>query len=236
MFLKLKSFSLLNEYQIECKSDNKRRKIKERLKELSSLMTNWRLISIEWNKKWNSLVIVFNNGIISSVYFSRNNCVTNVYHDRYLVNKLLSEHMVDVIQRENYILISYTQSKLTLVSITKPFDRKTKTKLKLTNKNTIISAIDLENGITRRVERNLLVNESGDLLIVWWKTGTNCVAPWSAPGRNLRDLANIFVYSFTKNDFELISLGIISGHIYQVSITKDFSVFLDYFIVKLNSK
>ena len=218
MFLKLKSYNLLNNCQIDCESDNKRRKIRERLKELSLLMSNWRLISIEWNKKWKAVIIVFNNGIISSIYLNCNNSVVNVYHDRYLVNKLLSEHMVNVVFRDNYILISYTQSKLTLVSVNQSIHKKNKTKLKLTNRNTIISAIDLENGITRRVERNLLVNESGDLLIVWWKTGTNCVAPWSAPGRNLRDLANIFVYNFTKNNFELISLGIISGHIYRVSI------------------
>ena len=188
-------------------------------------MSNWRLISIEWNKKWNAMVIVFNNGIISSIYLNRNNSVINVYHDKYLVNKLLSEHMVNVVFRDNYILISYTQSKLTLVSVSQSVHKKTKTKLKLTNRNTIISAIDLENGVTRRVERSLLVNESGDLLIVWWKTGTNCVAPWSAPGRNLRDLANIFVYNFTKNNFELISLGIICGHIYRVSIIRIITIF-----------
>ena len=217
MILKLKSFSLLNDFQIECKSDARRKKIRERLKELSLLMANWRLINIEWRDKWNAVVLVFNNGIVSSVYLNQNNCVTNVYHDRYLQNKLLSEHMVNVVLRNNYILISYTQSKLTLVIISHPTDKKEKTKHKLKNANPIISSIDLESGITRRVERNLMANESGDLLIVWWKTGTNCVAPWSAPGRNLRDLANIFVYSLIKSNFVLISLGCVSGHIYEVS-------------------
>ncbi|CAG2114309.1 unnamed protein product [Medioppia subpectinata] len=172
--------------------------------------------SIEWNKKWNSLVIIFNNGIISSVYMNAKHNVVNVYHDRYLINKLLSEHIVNVILNDNYLLISYTESKLTLVSITQPIDAKRRTKLKLTAVNTKISSLDLESGTTRRAERNLVVNESGDLLIVWWKAGTNCVAPWSPPGANFKDLANIFVYSLTNSTFRLISMACISGHIFKI--------------------
>lgn len=217
MILKLKSFSLLNDFQIECKSDAKSKKIRERLKELSQLLANWRLIGVEWRDKWNAIVFVFNSGLISSVYLNHNNCVTDVYHDRYLQNKLLSEHLVNVLLRDNYILVSYTLSRLTLVSLSAPNDRKSRAKHKLKNSNPVMSCIDLESGVTRRVERNLVANESGDLLIVWWRTGTNCVAPWSAPGRSLRDLANIFVYNFIKSNFALISLACISGHIYEVS-------------------
>jgi hypothetical protein len=224
MLLQLKSINVLNDCKIGCKSDNKSKKIRERLKELSQMMSNWRIVNIDWNKKRDALVIALNNGIISSIYFNRYQHIISVHHDRYLVNKLLSEHIVNFIIRDNYILISYTQSKITFVSLNRTIDKKSKRKFKISNRNPNITSIELENGVTRRVERNLVINESGDLLIVWWKTGANWVSPWSAPGKNLTDLANILVYSFTKSNFELITMSCVSGDIFEVN----------YFINELN--
>lgn len=218
MMMRLKSFNVL-ECEIDLKFDNnKRKKIRERLKELSVMMTNWRIVNMDWIQKLDALVIVFNNGLISHIYFNCDNFVTRVYHDRYLVNKLLSEHVVHLQLQHNYILVSYTQSKLTLVTLDPVEDNVHRHKNKLAQRNPQICLIELENSSTRRVERKLVFNERGDLLIVWWKNGANSVAPWSAPGKSLRDLANILVYCFTKSHFELITCGCVSGDIFQVNV------------------
>ncbi|XP_054168927.1 WD repeat-containing and planar cell polarity effector protein fritz homolog [Oppia nitens] len=174
--------------------------------------------------------------------------------------------MVNIILNENYMVISYTQSKLTLVAInrssvgggggigsgsrggndkTKKSKQKSKmkmktatatttTKFRLTNKNTEISTIDLECGVgggssngganSRRVDRNLIVSQSGHQLIVWWQSAINCVGPWSAPRANTRQLANVLVYSVsldttTTRKLNYISYAYISGHIFQILLS-----------------
>lgn len=213
--LRLKSINLFD-YKIDYKCDqSKVKKVKERLKELAHFVSTLKIIKIDFSQKWDALFIVFNNGIISWVYFDKN-CITKIYHDKYLVSKLLSEHVVNFELKDHYALVSYTLSKLTLITLNSLPEHRNSSKFKFSSRNPQISIIELDNVSTRRVERKLILNHSGDLLIVWWRNGSNCVAPWSAPGKGLRDLANVLVYNFTRANFELISFACICGEIYEV--------------------
>lgn len=224
------------------------KKIADRLNELSNYLSTLRVVNLDsrcssGKKRRNIFRIAFNNGIISTVIL-KSDCSSNleierIYHDRYLMGKLLSDHVVDFVIRSNYIFISYTQSKLTLVLLDRGnlappgaeepdencdendndgtiFEDGEVGKRKLASRNPQICQVELDNYNTRRVERHLVLNDAGDLLLVWWKTGTNTVSPWSAPARSQRDLANVLVYSFSRTHFELISYGFVGGDIFEV--------------------
>lgn len=207
------------------------RKAHERLVVFKNYLSTYRLVKCDFDQSRNAVYFIFNCGIVSWFYFE-NYRIKRIYHDHYLVGKLVTDHIVDFELRRQFAFISYNQAKLTFIKFadikSSQFSSENQSHhahnhewchRKFKNLNLEISHISTNSCISRRFERFLLLNDAVDTLIVWWNASANSSqpAPWS-PIRNQQDLSNILIYAFDRKVFEIIACGFISDHIYEVSI------------------
>lgn len=249
--LHLNSFNVLNNNCV-CKSINKnaQRKVEKRLKELNDLLgcakkltsssasslhlpvvvNNEKIIATHWNTNFDALNIILSNGLIAWLFFDSFDytSLTYVYLDKYLIGKIQTAHIVDVVFDRSKILFSYTNSKLTCVEFNevKPsHTSKFKKSFKLNSRNVKVLEFDLElNCGVRRVEQHLILdkypNEEETLLCVWWQNGSNTLCPWSSPLTSSRDLANVFIYNIFQDSLELVGFQSIPTDILKISFSK----------------
>ncbi|RWS23348.1 WD repeat-containing and planar cell polarity effector protein fritz-like isoform X1 [Leptotrombidium deliense] len=192
----------------------KQKKLERRLKQLgpliaernSNISSQTSVICLQWSNIWTSLSIVFNTGLIVRLFYECSNLQTlkSIYFDKFLVGKLVSDHIVKFIINETFIFVSYNEPKITAIFMEssetrKGFKLKSKARLKQFE-------FDVSFNCTkRRVERNLVVNTAESLLIVWWQNGCNFISPWAAPHTSQTDLINVFVYDYFNQNLNLVS-------------------------------
>ena len=196
-------------------SNRKQRKIRHRLKVLSNHVLNYRLISMKWAQfgYFEGLLFVFSHGIISSVCFSMDGTINNVYHEKFLHSKLASSRVCSIEIQDQYILISYIEPYLTYISLNVNFDRSKKYfKFKLKN-NCPIKTVNLDQSDNRLSKRNVIISEQH--AIFWWNT--NLFSKWSFYGHNA-NAPNLVVFSL--NTLNIVTSETIDGEIIKVGCFK----------------
>ncbi|GAB6021820.1 hypothetical protein CHUAL_004394 [Chamberlinius hualienensis] len=187
---------------------NKRpEKLKENMKEVEELFAAYRSVYCDWKSK-NVLLMMLNNGAIIKIWIKAGlGDVEKIRVDKYLVGKLISDHVVDVIFFDMMILISYVEAKLTIIHLNKKFMIKENSSMqfeKLTSLDPKLMSVELNGPNRRRFERKLSSSIQNDQLMVWWMTkNEEMPGPWAPPSSD-REKANIHIYNITKNELQLM--------------------------------
>ncbi|KAI1287496.1 WD repeat-containing and planar cell polarity effector protein fritz -like protein [Halotydeus destructor] len=207
----------------------KSKKTESRLLQLNDLLRldTVRIVLLKWMSRTNALVIVFNTGLVCWVFFDSSSQKPNhIYFDKFLVGKFVSSHVVDIVWREDEaIFISYAEPKITGIFFGNVNGHKSeKNSFKLKNASLKLTEIDLHvSNITRRAPRRLEItanSTSTPMFLTWWQSSPSTVAPWTAPVRSEKDLANLLIYTFDHSQVDLLGYASVPCEIKKVSFCR----------------
>lgn len=194
-------------------SSGKQRKIRLRLKSLSNQMSNYGLIAVKWAQfgYFEGLLLVFSHGTISSVCFSADGTITNVYHEKFVHTKLPSYRVSSIEIQDGYILISHIEPYLTHISLETNFDRSKKyLKFKLKSSCAMKTVSLGRNNRHLLSKRNLAVSEEHALL--WWNT--TLFSNWFLGNNNHNHIPNLLL--FRLDSLNIVASEAIEGEIIKV--------------------
>ncbi|XP_014249312.1 WD repeat-containing and planar cell polarity effector protein fritz homolog [Cimex lectularius] len=182
-------------------SNKRPKKLRDNLKEFEDLLLSSRILNISWRNP-TSIQILFGNGLLCYIQLNPSTGDINEFiYDKYMIGKLVSHYVSDVILGSKHAIFVYTDNQITVVYFTKPSLRFGLVK-KWSSLDMKINTEHLSGPSGRRLEKQLSLNASGDLISVWWKTGNDEVYPWSPVVRE-EDRANIHVYSLNGTNIQL---------------------------------
>ncbi|XP_045581658.2 WD repeat-containing and planar cell polarity effector protein fritz homolog isoform X2 [Procambarus clarkii] len=177
-------------------------KLRDSLKEFEELVSRERVV---W-EGWQSHVlyqIIFASGIIVLMTVNPSTGdLTRIMFDKFLVGKLLSEHLANVVMTKHHMLFSYNECRLSVVHLTRS-PPEGHVLERLSTMDPKIHTCEVAGPSGRRFERMLSANLSGDMVVVWWKTSEDEVYPWSPLAKD-RDRANILVYALYGTTLDLV--------------------------------
>lgn len=177
-------------------------KLKENLKELEQLLFNHKIVFYEWKDDC-ILQLILSTGIIVNIGVSiHTGNVLKITFDKYLLGKLLSENITDVLFTKTHLLIAYNENQVTLINFTKP-STKFNTPEKLSKLEPKVQQVELSGPTGRRLDRKLSSNVTGELILTWWQSSRNEIYPWSPLVKD-KDRANVHVYSIVGNKIDLL--------------------------------
>ncbi|KAK6640204.1 hypothetical protein RUM44_011890 [Polyplax serrata] len=177
-------------------------KLKNCLKELEQQLSVNKIVYSDW-KNDSTLTIVLNTGLVIFIGVNINTSdIYKVNFDRFLIGKLHSENVCDVLATESHMLISYNENQITVINYTKS-PSQLSIPQKLAKLEPKVQLVDLCGPTGRRLERRLSANKSGDLILTWWHSTRNEVYPWSPLVKD-EDRANIHIYSLDGLKLDLM--------------------------------
>lgn len=145
------------------------------------------------------------NGLL--VYISINpftGDLCRIYFDKYLVGKLVSEHITDVVITQHHLLIAYHEHQITFVHLQKPTARKNHPeKISLMEPKICNVLLSGASSTSRKLPKRLVCSSSLNLVIVWTKSSQNEVYPWRPTVKD-QDRANLHVYRLAGPRMELL--------------------------------
>ncbi|KAK3928665.1 WD repeat-containing and planar cell polarity effector protein fritz [Frankliniella fusca] len=189
-------------------------RLKDNVKELEEHLSQQRVVLCQW-RECGLLQIMFSSGLFVNV-------VVNIFtgdplsitFDKFLVGKLLSDYVTDVVLTKSHLICSYNDSQLSLVYFSKPTLKRSFPK-SFSRLDSRLQTIELAGPAGRRLERKLVCNVSGDMFVVWWHSSHDEVYPWSPVVKD-EDRANVLVYGVSglkvellchhRSEFELLSV------------------------------
>lgn len=161
-----------------------------------------RIVYCAWSDNV-SMQMLLSNGLLVHICidcFSGD--IVRMAFDKFLIGKLISEAVTDVIITRLHILISYDVNQITFVYLQKP-NLKKNVPRKIRQLEPKIYNIIISGSHTRKISRHLTCNNSCDLLAVWTKSSQNEVYPWRPTFRD-QDRANMHIYSLGRNKVDLL--------------------------------
>ncbi|XP_011310420.1 WD repeat-containing and planar cell polarity effector protein fritz isoform X2 [Fopius arisanus] len=179
--------------------NKKGKKLKDGLKCLEEQLRDHSIIFSEWHDQ-NSLQLMLNTGLLMYIQVkSQTADIEKIAMDKYLIGKV-PDHLSDaIITREN-LVCAQNDSQITILHFTKSkrlgFEKIGKLEPKLIT-------VDLSGPSGRRIEKKICVNRTGDLVLIWWKSTSNDVYPWS-PAMKEHDRANVHLYRLRGLKFDLL--------------------------------
>ncbi|KAK8386319.1 hypothetical protein O3P69_010769 [Scylla paramamosain] len=177
-------------------------KLRDSLREFEELLAKERVVWEAW-KSPNIYQLIFASGIITTLTVNgQTGDLTRVAFDKFLVGKLLSEHLADVVITRNHMLFSYNECRLTVVHLTRP-PSEGQVIERLSAFDPKLHTCEVAGPSGRRFERRLSASLSGDMVVVWWQTSDDEVYPWSPLAKD-RDRANILVYGLRGASLDLV--------------------------------
>ncbi|XP_042219187.1 WD repeat-containing and planar cell polarity effector protein fritz homolog isoform X2 [Homarus americanus] len=177
-------------------------KLRDSLKEFEDLMSRERVV---WESWLSHLVyqLIFASGVIVMMTVNPSTGdLTRIVFDKFLVGKLLSEHLANVVMTKHHMLFSYNECRLSVVHLTRSPPEGHKFE-RLSALDPKIHTCEVAGPSGRRFERKLSANLSGDMIVVWWQTSEDEVYPWSPLAKD-RDRANILVYALHGTNLDLM--------------------------------
>nr|CAD7399465.1 unnamed protein product [Timema cristinae] len=173
---------------------NKRpNKLKESIKELEEQLVQQKVVFCRWQDNC-ILQIMLGSGLLINICVNIfTGDVVKIVFDKYLVGKLLSDYVTDVVLTRTHLICSYNDNQLTMVYFSKP-TMKVNSPEKLSRLEARVQLLELAGPSGRRLERKLSCNLSGDMVLVWWRCTRDEVYPWSPIVKD-QDRANVHVYS-----------------------------------------
>uniref|UniRef100_A0A182SX86 WD repeat-containing and planar cell polarity effector protein fritz n=1 Tax=Anopheles maculatus TaxID=74869 RepID=A0A182SX86_9DIPT len=185
--------------------DNKKpNKLRHSLRLLEDELRQKRLVYCKWKNNV-LLQLMLSNGLL--VHLSINpftGDINRIYFDKYLIGKLISEHITDVVITQNHILVAYNENQITFVQLQKPTARKNNLeKISLMDPKIYNVLLSGTGSTTRKVPKRLVCSSSLNLVIVWTKSSQNEVYPWRPTVKD-QDRANLHVYKLNGARMELL--------------------------------
>lgn len=195
-------------------------RLKENIKELEEHLSQQRIVLCQW-RDCSLLQLMFSSGLFVNVTV---NIFTgdpiSITFDKFLVGKLLSDYVADVVFTKSHLICSYNDSQLTLIYFAKPTLKRSSPK-SFSRLDPRIHSVDLAGPTGRRLERKLACNVSGDMVVVWWHSSHDEVYPWSPVVKD-QDRANVLVYGISglkadllchhRSEFDLLSISFSQIH------------------------
>nr|CAD7570477.1 unnamed protein product [Timema californicum] len=182
---------------------NKRpNKLKESIKELEEQLVQQKVVFCRWQDNC-ILQIMLGSGLLVNICVNVfTGDVVKIVFDKYLVGKLLSDYVTDVVLTRTHLICSYNDNQLTMVYFSKP-TMKVNSPEKLSRLEARVQLLELAGPSGRRLERKLSCNLSGDMVLVWWRCTRDEVYPWSPVVKD-QDRANVHVYSVSGAKTRLV--------------------------------
>lgn len=177
-------------------------RLKDSLKEFEEYLDTLRVVWREW-RDCTTLQLMFNTGLIANITLSSiSGDVREITFDKYMVGKLQSEYVADVVVSNTHALCSYNDNQITVVNFMKPSLKRGVARKwgQLDAKHHIV---ELAGPSGRRLERKLSINTAGDMVLIWWRCTRDEVYPWSPVVKD-QDRANVHVYSLRGTKAELL--------------------------------
>lgn len=172
------------------------------VKKLEEMMKHNRVVYCAWSDNVVMQMLLSNGLLVHICIDIYTGDINRISFDRFLIGKLISEAVTDVIMSRMHILISYDMNQMTFVYLQKPNLKKNIPK-KIRRLDPKIFNIIISGSHTRKISRHLTCNNSYDLLAVWTKSSQNEVYPWRPTVRD-QDRANIHIYRLHRNKLDLI--------------------------------
>ncbi|XP_069939077.1 LOW QUALITY PROTEIN: WD repeat-containing and planar cell polarity effector protein fritz homolog [Cherax quadricarinatus] len=177
-------------------------KLRDSLKEFEELVSRERVVWEGWQSHL-LYKLIFASGIIVMMTVNPSTGdLTRIVFDKFLVGKLLSEHLANVVMTKHHLLFSYNECRLSVVHLTRS-PPEGHFQERLSTMDPKIHTCEVAGPSGRRFERKLSANLSGDMVVVWWQTSEDEVYPWSPLAKD-RDRANILVYSLEGTSMDLV--------------------------------
>ncbi|XP_067009691.2 WD repeat-containing and planar cell polarity effector protein fritz [Anabrus simplex] len=182
---------------------NKRpNKLKDAVKELEDQLLQHRIVFCQWKDNC-VLHLMLSSGMLINICVNIfTGDVLKISFDKYLVGKLLSEYVADVIFTKAHIVCSYNDNQITLIYFTKPAIKRNSPE-KLSRLEPKLQVLELAGPTGRRLERKLSANVSGDMVLIWWRCTRDEVYPWSPLVKD-QDRANVHVYGISGIKMDLL--------------------------------
>ena len=167
--------------------ENKRpERLRTNLKELEDLLGEHSVIFCKWRSS-HMFQLVLATGMIINVHLNKLGDLSRISFDKYLVGRL-SDHITDLVFTSRVIVVTYLDSKLTLIS----FGRE----VNFVSCESLVSCdpklhhVELHCPPGRRLDRRIVLDSESQQVLVWWNTGGQEVFPWS-PELREEDRANL---------------------------------------------
>ncbi|CAO1398737.1 unnamed protein product [Diamesa hyperborea] len=175
-------------------------KLKNSLRIFEEELKSKKVVYCEWTDQ-KTIQLMLSNGLL--VYLEINvftGDIKRINFDKYFIGKVISESICDVIITRQHIIISYNENQITFVHLQKPSMKSSTQKLSMADPKIFNIIIG---GQTKKINRNLVVNPSCDLLVVWTKSSQNEFFPWR-PTEKQQERANLHIYKLNRLKLELL--------------------------------
>lgn len=174
------------------------------IKKLEESLKQYRIIYCTWSDNV-SFQILLSNGLL--IHICVDICsgdITHITFDKFLIDKLVSEDICDVIMTRMHMLISYDVNQITFLYLQKPSLKRNVFK-KIKKLDPKIFNYIISGSHSKKIPRHLTCNNCSDLLAIWTKSSQNEVYPWRPSHRScIQDRANIHIYRIGSNKLDLI--------------------------------
>ncbi len=151
-------------------------RVKQDLKDLEEILTEHTIIFVTW-RSTSHLQIITHNFIIVNIELNRFGDIVRINYDKYLVGRLSDHRPTSVSFTPNYLIISSLEPRLAVFTFTKPLQFHPRHSIGRGEPRQ--ANLDLVGPQGRRLDRQVEVNETDGLLVVWWSLGDQQVYPWS---------------------------------------------------------
>ncbi|XP_055386083.1 WD repeat-containing and planar cell polarity effector protein fritz isoform X2 [Condylostylus longicornis] len=183
-------------------TNDKTIRLKDNIKKFEELIKNHRVIKTEW-KNGCVVQMLLDNGMI--IHICVNNLtgdILRIAFDKFFIGKLASDEITDAIFSRQNILLAYNTNQVTVVHLQKPTMKRSSPE-KISNMDPKIYHVLIPGSPDKKLSRNLVVNRSFDLIIVWTKSSQNELFPWK-PTYQDQDRANMHVFKLREDRLEAI--------------------------------
>ena len=167
--------------------ENKRpERLRTNLKELEELLSEQGVIFCKWRGA-QLFQLVLTTGIIINIRLNKLGDLSRISFDKYLVGKL-SDHITDFVLTSRVVVVSYLESKLTVITFGRPVN--------FVSCESLVSCepkvhhVELHCPPGRRLDRRIVLHSESQQCLIWWNTGGQEVFPWS-PELKEEDRANL---------------------------------------------
>ena len=184
--------------------DSKR--LKSALKELEELLVEQSVIFSSWRSS-SLFQLVLSSGLIVNVHLNKMGDLSKITYDKYLSGKLL-DYITDFAFTSKMVVVTYLESRVTLISFAKPLDFTDETYESIAQGEPKVHVLDLLGPPGRRLNRKIALSNDSMTCLFWWSISGQEVYPWT-PNLNEEDRANLILYSFkSKKSLEPKKLGL----------------------------
>lgn len=182
------------------------KRLKGSVKELEELFAEQPVIFNAWRSS-TFLQLMFASGLIANVHLNKMGDLDKITYDKFLVGRLL-DFITDVQFNQKLIIVTYLESRVTLVTFGKPGNSVFENIAQCEPK---VHLLDLLGPPGRRLSRKVLLSHDSSQCLFWWSLSGQEVFPW-APHLKEEDRANVMLYSFKGNIGEPKRMGYARTH------------------------